>query len=277
MKLKTKLLVMFNKLILNLILMISFMLCNQTSAAQDVINLHLAQPSISDSPKNQYIHTLLKQSFAKVGKTVNFIYSVKPMNNMRVVEELERNNSIDLAWLSIPPEFHPKLVHTSSPIYKGLHGKRLLMINKNQQSLFANISQLDELKPLIALQKQSWSDFQVLKRNGLTVNGELDYKGMIKALDSGLADYFPRSVTAIEAETAKQKHLNLMIEPAIMLQYPSNYFFYSNSRNQELVDLLEQGLSKLQKSGEFDALYLTFFGDTERRLQLSSKKVFYLR
>ena len=266
-----------NKLITSLILTISFLWCCQSSATQNVINLHLARPSIIDSPRNQYLHSLLKQSFAKVGKTVNFIYSVKPMNKMRIVEELERPNSIDLAWLSSPADSNPSLIHTSTPIYKGLHGKRLLMINKNQQHLFSQINQLDELKPLIALQKKSWSDFAVLKRNGLTVNGDLDYKGMIKALNHGLADYFPRSVTAIEAETEKQKHLNLMIEPAIMLQYPSHYFFYSHKRNRELIQLLELGLSQLQKSGEFDALYLTFFGDIEQRLQLSSKKVFKLR
>jgi len=119
-----------NKLITSLILTISFLWCCQSSATQNVINLHLARPSIIDSPRNQYLHSLLKQSFAKVGKTVNFIYSVKPMNKMRIVEELERPNSIDLAWLSIPADSNPSLIHTSTPIYKGLHGKRCSMSPK---------------------------------------------------------------------------------------------------------------------------------------------------
>lgn len=264
------------KIPLIFMLMLLMMHSIHVSAQQEIINLHLARPSLIESPKNQYIHALLTQSFAKVGKKVNFIYSVTPMNNKRVVEELAKKDSIDLTWLAIAPASHPTLLHTSIPIYKGLHGKRLLLINKKQQQRFANINTLDDLKPLIALQKQSWTDFAVLKRNGLTVNGELDYKSMLKAINSGLADYFPRSVSAIEAEIAKQQHLNLMIEPNIMLQYPSSYFFYAHESNKELISLLETGLLEMQKSGDFDILYSNFFGIAEKRLERYAKKVFYL-
>ncbi|MFY8328397.1 hypothetical protein [Pseudoalteromonas sp. ZZD1] len=253
---------------------------SNNSYAQELeteVNLYLARPSDVNSPTNRYIHDLLSKSFAKVDKKANFIYSIKPMNKKRIVEELEKSNSINLAWLAVNPDSTTNLVHTSLPIYKGLHGKRLLMINKSQQQRFAKINTLEELKPLIALQKQSWSDFQILKRNGLTVNGELNYKSMIKALDTKLGDYFPRSVSAIEAETAKQKHLNLMIEPTIMLQYTNQYFFYSSAQNQELISLLQEGLTKMQQSGEFDELYLSYFGEKEQRLNLSNRKVFELK
>lgn len=248
----------------------------QAQANNAVVNLHLARPSIVESPTNQYIHALLTQSFAKVGKDVNFIYSLKPMNKKRITGELYKPGGINLAWLSIEPSAHNDLLHTSSPLYKGIHGKRLLMINKNQQAIFKRISSLNQLKPLVGLQKQSWSDYKVLKRSGLTVNGELSYKSMIKALDTNLGDYFPRSVSAIEAELAKQKHVDLMIEPTIMLQYPSHYYFYTHNRNKDLLILLESGLTQLQQSGEFELLYQRFFGEKEKRLNLSSRKVFNL-
>ncbi|MCQ8878572.1 transporter substrate-binding domain-containing protein [Pseudoalteromonas shioyasakiensis] len=268
---------MLPKLIKNYAIILLLSSCHSAIAQQAVVNLHLARPSVVDSPTNQYIHALLTQSFAKVGRTVNFIYSVEPMNKKRIAEELDKNTSINLAWLSIKPNSAVNLIHTTLPIYKGLHGKRLLMINKDQQQRFASINTLDDLKPLIALQKQSWSDFEVLKRNGLTVNGELSYRSMIKALETKLGDYFPRSVSAIEAEVAKQQHLNLMVEPTIMLHYTNQYFFYSHKANKQLITLLQQGLIKMQQSGEFESLYQHYFGEKEQRLSLSTRKAFQLQ
>lgn len=246
-------------------------------ADDSVINLHLATPQSFDSPKNNYMHALLKASMAAENKRVAFTYSSIPMNKKRAVEELSKPNSINLAWLSIDPKYLPSLIKTSIPLYKGLHGQRLLMIHKSQLSRFANINPLDELKPLVALQKQSWSDYHVLKRNGLNVNGELNYEVMIKALHAGLADYFPRSVSAIKVETLKQPYKDLVVEPTIMLQYLNNYHFYSHKSNQQLINLLESGLRKIRESGEFERLYQQYIGGPDQDLNLPVRKVFYLK
>jgi len=246
-------------------------------ADDSVINLHLATPHSFSSPKNSYMHALLTASLAAENKRVVFTYSAIPMNKKRAIEELSKPNSINLAWLSVDPTSQPSLVQTSMPLYKGLHGKRLLMIHKSQLHRFANINSLAELKPLIALQKQSWSDYHVLKRNGFNVNGDLDYEVMIKALNAGLADYFPRSISAIKAETSKQPYKDLVIEPTIMLQYSNHYHFYSDKSNQQLINILESGLQKIRESGEFERLYQQYIGGPEQGLNLPLRKVFHLK
>ncbi|KTF16640.1 substrate-binding periplasmic protein [Pseudoalteromonas sp. H105] len=246
-------------------------------ANDSIINLHLATPHSFNSPKNSYMHALLTASLAAENKRVTFTYSTIPMNKKRATEELSKPNSINLVWLSIAPTSQPSLIKTSMPLYKGLHGKRLLMIHKSQLHRFENINSLDELKPLVALQKQTWSDYDVLIRNGLTVNGEHDYDVMLKLLAAGLADYFPRSVSAIKAETSKQPYKDLVIEPTIMLQYSNHYHFYSHKSNQQLINLLDNGLQKIRKSGEFERLYQQYIGGPEQGLNLPFKKVFHLK
>lgn len=250
-----------------------FSLCAQ----ENVINLHLATPSDINSPKNDYMHALLRASLKKENFDVKFTYSTIPMNRKRAIEELSHEGSINLAWFSMSKSAHSNLVHTTLPLYKGLHGKRLLMINQSQQHRFANINSLDELKPLVALQKHTWSDYDVLIRNGLTVNGEHDYDVMLKLLATGLADYFPRSVSAIATEIAKQPYKQLMIEPTIMLQYENFYHFYAHKKDQLLVTRLQRGLLKLQQSGEFDELYQRYISRSYSALNLPSRKVFNLK
>ncbi|WP_394190082.1 substrate-binding periplasmic protein [Pseudoalteromonas atlantica] len=255
------------------------LLCQAFSlhAQKSVINIRLATPSDFNSPKNHYMHALLRASLEKENIDVEFSYSTIPMNSKRIIEELSHKDSISLAWLSMPKGAHSNLIRTTLPLYKGLHGKRLLMINQSQQHRFANINSLEELKPLVALQKQTWSDYDVLIRNGLTVNGEHDYDVMLKLLATGLADYFPRSVSAIATETAKQPYKQLIIEPTIMLQYNNYYHFYAHKKDQLLITKLQNGLLKLQQSGEFDALYQRYINRSYDALNLSSRKVFDLK
>ncbi|WP_417669816.1 hypothetical protein [Pseudoalteromonas tetraodonis] len=151
------------------------------------------------------------------------------------------------------------------------------MVKQSRLKEFSEIKTLAQLKPFIALQKQSWSDFYVLKNNGLTVNGDLSYESMLKALDEGLGDYFPRSVTAIKAEIRKHPQYNFVIEPHIMLQYDNYYYFYANENNKAIIELLEQGLTKLADSGELNALYERYYHDVEDGLNLNNRQVFNLK
>ncbi|MBU77056.1 MAG: hypothetical protein CMK63_08695 [Pseudoalteromonadaceae bacterium] len=259
------------------ILLMVFALFIKQSFGQEQIVIQLAKPSYTDAVKNQYIHDILIKSFAAMGVDAVLMYNAKPMNDKRIIEQLSHNKTITLAWLSFPYKQPTSLVNTTIPLYKGLHGKRLLIIRGDDQAKFSAIKSLDQLKPLIALQQQSWSDYTVLRDNDLTVNGELDYPGMIKALETGFADYFPRSVLAIGTELNRLKQFNFIIAPDIMLQYPSDYYFYLSKENQHIRDLLEQGMQKLKQSGELERLYLQYFGDVEKQYSLNQRHTITLK
>ncbi|MDC3189513.1 transporter substrate-binding domain-containing protein [Pseudoalteromonas elyakovii] len=260
-----------------LILLMTFALSSLQALAHEQIVIKLAKPNHIDAVKNQYIHDILDKSFAAMNADVVLLYNVEPMNNKRIVEQLSHNKTITLAWLSLPHEQVDSLVRTTIPLYKGLHGKRLLIIRYEDQEKFSNIETLADLTPLVGLQQQSWSDYTVLKNNGLKVNGELDYPGMVKALETGLGDYFPRSVLAIGTELNRLKQFNFVIAPNIMLQYPSDYYFYLSKENQNIRDMLEQGMQKLQQSGELEQLYLQYFGDVEKQFSLKQRHIITLK
>ncbi len=260
-----------------LILLMTFALSSLQAFCHEQIVIQLAKPNYTDAVKNQYIHDILDKSFAAMDADVVLLYNVKPMNNKRIVEQLSHNKTITLAWLSLPHEHTDSLVKTTIPLYKGLHGKRLLIIRHEDQEKFSGIKTLADLTPLVGLQQQSWSDYTVLKNNGLTVNGELDYPGMIKALETGLGDYFPRSVLAMGTELNRLKQFNFVIAPNIMLQYPSDYYFYLSKENQHIRDMLEQGMQKLQQSGELEQLYLQYFGDVEKQFSLKQRHIITLK
>lgn len=264
---------LFNLCCSVILIALSFFACG----SEQTVTLKIGKPSTPNMPRNHYVLSLLEKSFAQMNVKLNISYSVEPMNTKRVLEELKHDGAINFAWLSMSKEQANSLVHTTFPIYNGLHSKRLLMIKQSRLGEFADIKTLEQLKPFIALQKQSWSDYYVLKSNGLTVNGDLSYESMLKALDEGLGDYFPRSVTAIRSEIQKSPQYNFVVEPHIMLQYDNFYYFYANEKNKAIIDLLQQGLTKLAQKGELDALYTHFYHDVEDGLGLSQRTVFKLK
>jgi len=62
-----------------------------------------------------------------------------------------------------------------------------------------------------------------------------------------------------------------------MLQYPSDYYFYLSKENQHIRDMLEQGMQKLQQSGELEQLYLQYFGDVEKQFSLKQRHIITLK
>ncbi len=252
------------------ILIIFFLMIYSLAALPAEETLILPTSPDRSSPVNAYLAELLVQSLAKTGLSVDIAYHPQPMNSKRLIASLADNKDITLIW---QPETlsHPNLVAVPFPLYKGLHGKRLLLIHKDNLARFADINTLAQLQQLTAAQNQSWSDYDILRFNGLKVDGTLAYQGMYKALEEKLIDYFPRSARTIQAELAKQNNPNLVIEPHLMLSYPNTYVFFLNKKNAALAERLKKGLAALKKSGEFDALYARFMSAHLKDLALEGR------
>jgi hypothetical protein len=85
------------------------------------------------------------------------------------------------------------------PIDKGLLGWRIFLVNRAKADQFAAVKTLDGLRPYQAGQGHDWPDTDILRANGLKVQGSANYDGLFKTLQAGRIDYFPRSVVEIWA------------------------------------------------------------------------------
>lgn len=227
--------------------------------------------------ENRYLQTLLQRALAASGNdTIKVRYSEETMNAARANYFLQHNQVINLNWLSASKGTELGLNAIPIPLYKGLHGKRVFIIRSDRQADFARVKNLQALAQKLCVQSEGWSDFEVLKRNGLSIDGQLDYPGMIKALRDGLADYFPRSALAVKQEMQQLQGTSLVIESSLLLSYPNNYYFFTHPTQKELAESLLQGLQQLVTSGEFDALFNQYHGDQLEGLNLEQRTLLEL-
>lgn len=163
------------------------------------------------------------------------------------------------------------------PILKGLNGWRVALVKKNNINLFENVTTEKAFKKLIPGQFHSWTDTKILEENGIKVAKGGNYQGLYQMLSRGRIDYFPRSILEVEMNRDRNKALNLVIDPHILIKYPNAYYFYVSKDNLQLAEDLRQGLELALADGRFDKLFMKTYGDVLKRLQVNKRRVFNLK
>ena len=261
--------------ILNKIILIAVLVLSGQSHANSELTLKLPTAVTSGEQGNIYVQSLLTEAFASLDIGIQFQFHDVAMNSARMAQSLRDNEHIDIAWLSAEHAKDPSLLAIEVAVYNNIHGNRLLLIRDGQQSEFDGITDLSQLAGLTGLQARNWSDYQVLTKNGLQINGSLSYPAMFKALRDGLADYFPRSVMTIQAGYKKQP-VGLAIEQKLLLRYPNQFYFYVSPERPELAAMLAQGLANLQQSGRFEQLFNHHYAERVKGLNLATRRVLEL-
>ncbi len=242
-----------------------------------MIKITLPLPANDKTPRNSYIEELLTFVFAKENLKLKLEYTKTRMNQLRMTKSLINDEFIDLTWLPYTTERAKELIAIEIPLYKGLHGTRLLIINKNNLEKFEEISTLNQLRHLVGVQHHSWSDYNVFVNNELSIKGDLSYQGMFKAASSGLVDYFPRSALTISDELKNSRDLQLIIEPTLVLKYPTYINFFVSKKVPELAKLIRSGMKKMIADGSFERLFNKYNGHNLQGLNLAKRQKLELK
>jgi hypothetical protein len=159
------------------------------------------------------------------------------------------------------------------PIFKGLFGMRISLVNKDRIDILKEVNNLEELTSYIAGQFHSWSDTHILRHNGITVASGSDVNGLYLMLHKGRYDFFPRSILEASWNLQEHKDLNLAIDPHTLIQYPKAHYYYVQKGNEVLAQRIKTGLEALLENGEKDKLFDETFGATLRSMELHKRRI----
>ncbi len=225
---------------------------------------------------DHYPVRLLEMALQRADARYRIRSAEQKMGQARVMLELERGKMIDVMWTMTSTERERDLLPVRIPIYKGLIGWRLLLIRREALPQFAGIAELSQLKTLLALQGHDWPDTDILRANGFRVSTGAYYATMFSMLASGRVDYFPRSIVEIWNEAEANKAAQLVVEPTILLRYPTAFYFFVNKRNTALAAALEHGLESMIADGSFDKLFHEYHDAIIKQAHLAGRRVFEL-
>lgn len=179
--------------------------------------------------------------------------SYKPQ--VRRYLDLERKTGADIIDATATPERSERFLAIPVPLLKGLMGYRLFFIRESDKEAFARVKSLEDLRAFRAGQGESWFDVTLLRAYDIPVVTAPKYESLFRMLQAERFDFFPRGAQEILDEQANFDTEGLIIEPALLLAYPSPVYFYVHKDNVALANRVEAGLRRAMKDGSFDRFY----------------------
>jgi hypothetical protein len=218
--------------------------------------LKINYPSRENSVDSLYQIALLKFILNKA----NVPYELTPRNGFsgaRTLAELKSGKNINLYWMGTSELMEKELIPVRYPLFRGLLGYRVFIINKNEQTKFEKVKNLQDLQKLKGAQGLGWSDIAILENSGLK-QFATEYENIFKMLDSGgRIAYFSRGLSEAFSEVdARKKTLsNLKVEKNILLTYPLAMFFFVSPNDKPLADALNKGFELAYADGSFEKFF----------------------
>jgi len=234
------------------------------------------RPHSSTDVRIQYPLQLIRLAFEKIGEEVVLRPSAVYIPQRRSLTELKEGRYLDITWAMTSSEREKEGLPIRIPIYKGLIGWRIFLYAPKNGVQLGSETTLSELKEYTMIQGHDWPDTEILRANGFHVLLAPNYEGIFSVLASGRVDLFPRSLSEIQPEYESHKDIGIQVEPSILLQYPTAFYFFVNKQDYELKAKLEKGLNLAIDDGSFDALFYEHHWRVLSQAGLDKRHFFYL-
>ena len=213
--------------------------------------------SVTYDETKEYKYQLLQLILEKTQKTdgpfkiVIQKYDITHARNY----DLLKHGFLDVVLTMTSKKFERELHPIRIPIYKGMYGYRIAIINQSDQPKFSAIRTLKDFQKLWAGQGEVWPDTQILRANGFNVVGISGYVELFSMLKERRFDFFPRGVHEPWKELADVKIPGLVVEKDLVLHYPAPGYIFTAKDNEKLAYRLERGFRIALEDGSFDRLF----------------------
>lgn len=236
------------KLIPLLALVASSLLAISTSA-QTVIKVNEATDG-----NGRYAMLMVNLALSKIDTKYKLQIDNSVVTQARNIDDVATGRS-NLLWAATNQEMEDKLLPVRIPLYKGLLGHRIFIINPASQAQFDRVQTFADLKQFTFGQGTTWADSSILASNGLTVVRANKYQSLFYMVDGGRFDAFPRGVQEPWQELETNANLPLAVEKRIMLVYRMPFYLFTGKQNKKLAADLELGLNRAIADGSFDKIF----------------------
>lgn len=201
----------------------------------------------------EYQYRLLELALEKSGESFRLTKVPIDSDQSRISYMLRTNDQINVYWMGTSITLEKDLIPVRVPLFRGLLGHRVFIINKHNQDKFDRIKTLDDLGIMLAIQGVGWSDVTILEDADLPTVAT-KYKHIFRIINAGTrVDYFPRGVNEawVEVEQYIGDNPNLAVESNILLVYPFALFFFVSPKHPEIAAAITKGLEAAYEDGSF--------------------------
>jgi hypothetical protein len=172
------------------------------------------------------------------------------------LRQMLQEGQLDLLWSTTTPEREAQALPVRFNLLKGTNELRLLLVRAADLPALRGVRSLEALRKFRAGAGTYWSDAQILRANGFTVEAAPKFDLLFRMLKAGRFDFIPRTRDEIDAELAFHKDAGFAELPGVALQYRQPLYFFVARDLPQLAERLQRGLALAAADGSFDALFM---------------------
>lgn len=220
----------------------------RNSASQETV--YTTGPQKAQDASHDYFFSLLKQVLPEDEFTVEVR---QHFGQGRAIRSMATAGTYDIIWTGRNDERDEAMHVVPIPLFLGGLGVRGSIIRQDAHQEFIQISDLNELKPLVACQGMHWPDADILESAGLTVARIMQFDAMLQLLEKQRCDFLPLSIFEGQAEMdiVQDQFPTLMYQESVLLTYPLTMNYYVRKDFPQLAQAIEKGLSDMVESGDY--------------------------
>jgi Bacterial extracellular solute-binding proteins, family 3 len=229
--------------------------------ASPPLTLRVPDPDAYSAHGHFYIE-LLKLALRKTGEAEpppTLIHASPGLPRARLRQMLQ-DGQLDLLWSSTTPEREAQALPVRFDLLKGTGELRFLLVRAADLPRLREVRTLDALRQLKAGGGTYWSDVQILRANGFTVETTPKYELVFRMLKAGRFDFIPRTREEIDDELRAHAADGFAELPGLALQYRQPLYFFVSRDKPQLAERLLRGLKLAAADGSFDALFMALPG-----------------
>lgn len=230
--------------------------CGNLSAA--TWNVIYAEWDRESKVFRDYPAELLDIALAQTGVKYSLKKSQKSLSQSESIKQLRSRGEVNVVWASTDAQREQELLPIRIPIFKGLIGWRLFLMQSESRARLLNSTTIDSLLDFPIVQGTRWVDTRILRANGFDVKTSENYSELFlltKTLEGAL---FPRSIVEIDQELLSPLANNLETTSRVGIAYPLAFYFFLNKKDKLLAKVIQDGLQKAMDKGLFDEVFYKY-------------------
>ncbi|HKR64604.1 MAG TPA: hypothetical protein VJZ00_12810 [Thermoanaerobaculia bacterium] len=226
----------------------------------------------------EILRTALEKTERKWG-AYKLISASEVMTEQRQAFELKNaTGKLTVMYLGTTPDFERNLIAVHIPVDKNLGGYCVFLIRKGEQSRFAAVHSLDDLRKFTFGLGLGWIDVDILKASKFNVVTGSSYDGLFDMLAHRRFDVFLRAAVEVldELEQHKAATKDLAIEDTIVFYYPLPMYFWFPRTNEgrRLAARAEEGMRMMIEDGTYDRIFDRYQRWKIERLHLKTRRMY---
>lgn len=160
-------------------------------------------------------------------------------------------------------------------ILRGLLGFRVCLVNPANFPM----APIESLNQIQIAQGLNWADVEIYKHNGIVPQQGPTFESLFEMLAAKRYHCLPLGADEVMYTWREKKALYpfLTLEPGLLIYYEYPIYLHVSKRQPKLAERVALGLTKLQKTGEFERLFNKHHAADVAQLNLTKRRVFCLK